>query len=491
VKVLMITSEATPFAQTGGLGEVLSALPAELVRQGIEVDVALPKYRHITPDRWPITRMGSQVSVHLNATSVAAPIWELRDDRGVRYLFVENDAYFNREGLYGGPGGDYEDNSERFVFLTRAAFEMALTGKIKYDLFHSHDWQAALAPVYLRTLYAGEELFEESASVLTIHNLGFQGIFGQGNMPMVGLGWELFNPDQMEFYGQLNFLKSGIVFVDEVNTVSPGYRNEILTGEFGFGLEGVLQDKASHLTGILNGVDYSVWNPATDPLIPANFNHEDLSGKTACKAQFQKFANLPVNPHVPLIGTVSRLSNQKGIDLLEAAIPGLVDQNVQLALLGAGDERYHRVFQELAKQYPHHVRVFLTYDMDLAHRIFAAADIVVVPSRYEPCGLNQLYGLKYGAIPVVRATGGLNDTVEEYNRHEDRGTGFKFYPPEVAAFEHALLKAITLYRQDQDAWKRLVARAIEKDFSWSRSAAEYKKLYEKALANRRAMLAAR
>jgi len=488
VRVLMITPEATPFAQTGGLGEVLYALPSELAKLGLEVDVVMPKYRGIEPDRHNLEKIDTKVEVVLNARNVSASLWQHRDKRGARYLFLECDEYYDREYLYGTPAADYEDNSERFVFLARAALEMALERKIHYDVLHSHDWQSALVPVYLRTLYAWEPLFQHSAAVMTIHNLGYQGIFWHLDMPLVGVGWEFFTPRHMEFHGKLNFLKSGIVFADEVNTVSPGYRNEILTPEFGFGLEGVLQEKGLHLSGILNGVDYGTWNPLTDSLIAANYGPEDLSGKSACKADLQKVAGLPQRPQTPLVGMVSRLSTQKGIDILEAAVPTLMQEDLQLVLLGTGDAKYQKSFLDMSKAYPKKIGVFLAYDYELAHKIFAGADALLVPSRYEPCGLNQLYGLKYGTVPIVRSTGGLIDTVEPFNPEKDSGTGFLFSDPEPGVLTETILTALATFVANPTAWKSLMVRGMMRDFSWGRSAEKYLSLYEKAIAQRKAFL---
>jgi starch synthase len=484
----MITPEATPFAQTGGLGEVLSALPAALVELGVEVDVLMPKYRGISAEHWGLEDLNLNIEVTLNAKPVTASLWQHQDKRGPRYLFLGCDEYYDRDQLYGTVDGDYEDNAERYVFLTRAAIEMALSRKIHYDVFHSHDWQASLVSVYLRTLYAGEPLLEESAAALTIHNLGFQGIFWSLDMPLVGVGWEFFTPRHMEFHGKLNFLKSGIIFSDRVNTVSPGYRDEILTPEYGFGLEGVLQEKGPRLSGILNGVDYTVWNPENDALIMANYSAKDLSGKASCKADLQELAQLPVRPDIPLIGMVSRLSSQKGIDLLEAAIPQLMDRDVQFVLLGTGEERYARAFRTLRESHPDRVGIFLSYDYQVAHKIFAGADMLLVPSRYEPCGINQLFALKYGTVPIVRATGGLRDTVMQYDRKKGSGTGFVFERAESAEFLDALLQALDLYGEKPDEWKSLVQRGMKEEFSWKRSAKEYLKMYEQALEDRKALL---
>jgi len=342
-----------------------------------------------------------------------------------------------------------------------------------------------LTPVYLRTLYAGEPLLHESAAVMTIHNLGYQGIFWHLDMPLVGVGWEFFTPRHMEFHGKLNFLKSGIVFADEVNTVSPGYRNEILTPEFGFGLEGVLLEKGPQLSGILNGVDYHVWNSETDPLIASTYSAVDLIGKSDCKADIQRIAGLPLRPDTALIGMVSRLSSQKGVDILAEEFPSLVERDVQVVLLGTGEARYQAVFKELKNEYPDQTGVFLSYDYELAHKIFAGSDMILVPSRYEPCGLNQLYALKYGTVPIVRATGGLTDTVEEFDAGEDSGTGFRFTDPERSALETAIFKALDLFSESPEAWTRLMVRGMKKDFSWKRSAEAYIRLYEKAVAGRK------
>ena len=484
----MVTPEATPFAQTGGLGEVLSALPAELAGLGLEVDVLMPKYRGITPERFPIRKTHAHVEVTLNAKQIPADIWELQDPRGVRYLFLECDEYYDREHLYGTPEEDYADNSERFVFLARSAIEFALAERIRYDVFHSHDWQTALMPVYLRTLYAGEPLMEQSASVLTIHNLGYQGIFWHLDMPLVGVGWQFFTPKHMEFHGKVNFLKSGIVFSDAINTVSPGYRNEILTAEFGFGLEGVLAEKGDRLSGILNGVDYGVWDPSTDALIAASYGPEDLSGKALCKADLQRVFELPVRPDVPIIAMVSRLTGQKGIDLLGMAMPWLVKRDVQLVLLGDGEARYQRAFRDFARNFSDRTGIFIGYDYALAHKIFAGADMLLVPSRYEPCGLNQLYALKYGTVPIVRATGGLGDTVDLFDSRRDAGTGFKFVEPQAGAMQRAILEALTAFAEQPDAWKRLMIRGMHQDFSWRRSAMAYARLYTQAVKDREAAL---
>jgi starch synthase len=488
MRVLMVTPEATPFAQTGGLGEVMSALPAALVGLGLEVDVLMPKYRGIDPERFGIRQTDFRIELTLNAKAVAAGLWEFPDPRGVRYFFLDCDEYYDRDHLYGSPEGDYPDNSERFVFLARAAIEMALAQNVQYDVFHSHDWQAALTPVYLRTLYAGESLVHESASVMSIHNLGYQGIFWHWDMPLVGIGWEFFTPRHMEFHGKVNFLKSGLVFADWVNTVSPGYREEVMSAEFGFGLEGVLWERKDSFAGILNGVDYDIWNPATDPFIAADYSVDDLAGKARCKADLQEMSQLPVLPDVPVIAMVSRLSSQKGIDLLQEALPALMKQNIQLVLLGDGEMRYQRAFSDFGEAHPDRTGIYLRYDYGLAHKIFAGADMVLVPSRYEPCGLNQLYALKYGTVPIVRATGGLQDTVEPFDHHSDTGTGFVFSEADPEKLEATIREATRIFTTSPDAWRGLMLRGMRQDFSWTRSARAYASLYQHAIEARKGIL---
>jgi starch synthase len=484
----MITSEASPYARTGGLGEVMAALPPELVSLGAQVDVVMPKYKGITEDAYPIRKTDITLELILNDKPMSAQIWVSEPKPGLRILFLQNDKYFDREYLYGTPDADYEDNAERFVFLCRAAIELSVALNIHYDVYHSHDWQASLTPVYLRTLYAGESLLQASAAVMTIHNLGYQGIFWHFDMPLVGVGWEFFTPRHMEFYGKLNFLKSGIIFADEINTVSPGYRDEIITSEYGFGLEGVLQEKGSRLTGIINGVDYTIWNPESDGYIAGRFGPNDLTGKAHCKADLQKIAELPVKPDIPLVSMVSRLSSQKGIDLVSAIVPWIVENGVQLVVLGTGDSRYHEEFLRFSQQYPSNIRAFITYDDQLAHKIFAGSDMLMVPSRYEPCGLTQLYALKYGTIPIVRNTGGLVDTVKNYDADTDQGTGFKFIDAEPDQLLDATRRAVDLYSGKKESWNLLMKRAMEEDFSWTRSAEKYMELYAKAVSDRKEYL---
>lgn len=491
VRVLMISSEVTPFAQTGGMAEVLAALPQALTKIGVEVDVVMPMYRSIITSaaagKFAIENTGKSVKLVLNDKRVSAEVWRLKGQDKPRQFFLRCDEYFDREGLYGAGETNFQDNAERFVFLSRAALELSVTMGIQYDVIHAHNWQSALAAVYLRTLYVAEPMLAKTASVITIHNLGYQGIFWHLDMPLVGVGWEFFTPKYMEFHGNVNFLKSGIVFSDQVNTVSAGYREEMLTPEYGFGLEGVLQEKGSDLVGILNGADYDIWNPEIDTIIKQKFSCQDLSGKKACKDDLQRLSKLSLDPDVPLIAMVGRFTTQKGIDTLENALPALMDKDIQVVILGDGENRFKDSLANLAKKHAGKMTAFLSYDYEMVHRIFAGADIVLVPSRYEPCGLNQLYAMRYGAVPIVRATGGLKDTVEQVNSESNTGTGFKYVDPTPQALNMVIDKALEIYKSRPDVWKAVVKRAMLQNFSWEQSAREYINIYQKAINKRMRM----
>jgi starch synthase len=396
----------------------------------------------------------------------------------VRTVLVRADRYFDREALYGDARGDYPDNAERFVFFCRAALEWLRAESPPPDVLHVHEWQSALAPAFLR---GNADVYPELAgtrSVLTVHNLAYQGRFPAFDWHLLNLDPRYFVPDFVEFYGQINYLKAGLVFADAITTVSPRYAAEIGTPEFGEGLDGVLRVRRDRLRGILNGIDREAWNPATDPHLPARYDASDLRGKARCKAELQAEIGLAVLPDVPLLGMVSRLAEQKGLDLLAAALPdALATSDAQLVVLGSGDEHYERLLAALAADFPARVGLRVGFDEALAHRIEAGADMFLMPSRFEPCGLNQLYSLRYGTVPIVHATGGLDDTVVEFDPATGTGTGFKFTPYAPDAFLAALRRAFVT-RRDRDRWARLVANGMAQDFSWDRAALEYRRLYE-------------
>jgi starch synthase len=471
----MVASEATPFAKTGGLADVLGALPAALAQRGENVAVVIPAYRE---NRYPqATReayRGLQIPVGPGYT---VDIHQTQPDqkvaRGVTYYFIECPALYDRDGIYGSRSGDFPDNHLRFAVLSMAALGVA-RHLFPADLLHLHDWQAALTPVYMREHFRGDPTFRRVNSLLTIHNLGYQGIFGPQVVPEIGLDPRWMNPEQLEFFGDLNFLKAGIAWSDAVSTVSKGYAREIQTPEYGFGLDGFL-GKHGPITGILNGVDYTQWNPEHDPHITQNYSASDLSGKQACKrAILAEYALPHDNPDRPLLAIVSRFASQKGLDILADAASRLLQEDLSLVVLGAGDPVYESMFRALAQAYPRQVGVQVGYDDGLSHRIEAGADMFLMPSRYEPCGLNQIYSLKYGTVPVVRATGGLDDTIDE-------DTGFKFREYSGDALLESVRLAIQAF-ENRDEWARRMRRGMQKDFSWQASAGEYVELYGRVLA---------
>jgi starch synthase len=475
MRILFVASEGLPFSKTGGLADVIEALPKALVSAGHEVAIALPRYRKTPPNG----RVLAKLTVPLGARIRNAAILEGARTNGVQYFFVDDPEYFDRDHLYGPGGADYTDNAERFAAFSRAAIELARQ-VWQPDVFHCHDWQSALVPVLLRSEYAGDARLRETPVVLTIHNMGYQGLFPRDAMERAGLPPSLFAVSGLEFYGKVNYLKGGLLFADYLTTVSRRYVQEIQTAEYGHGLEGVIQGRSDRLVGILNGVDYSVWNPAHDKLIAAHYSARDLSGKRKCKEDLLRQFHLPAgNLQRPLAGIVSRFDNQKGFDLLEEIADELMEEEIVLVLLGAGEAGHERRMREMARRYPARMAVKIAYDNVLAHKIEAGADLFLMPSRYEPCGLNQIYSLRYGTVPVVRATGGLDDTIEPYDSGTGQGTGFKFQEYSGRALLQAIREALAAY-EDQPSWRRLQINGMSRDFSWGASAAEYGKLYDTA-----------
>ncbi len=481
LRILIVAPEAEPFAKTGGLADVVGALPKALATLGHDVRVCLPKYRGVERTAGALQPAVSHVSVPIRDRAVDGVLLEGRMGSAIPVYFLAQDHYYDRPALYTTPEGDYPDNCERFTFFCRAVLTALPDLGWTPQVIHAHDWQTGLIPVYLETLFRDEAAYRDMATVFTIHNLAYQGLFWHYDLPMTGLGWDLFTPAGVEFYGHISFLKGGLVFSDLLTTVSPTYAAEIRTPAYGEGLDGVLRERSAELTGILNGIDAEAWNPATDPEIPKRFGPGDLDGKAVCAAGLREETGLAAPARrVPLVGVVSRLADQKGLDLVADAVPALVEAGGQLVLLGAGDERYERQFAELARAYPGAVAVKLGFNASLARRIYAGADLFLMPSRYEPCGLGQLLALRYGTIPVVRRTGGLADTVREWTGVGGAGTGFTFDAPEPAACRAALAKALATYG-DPLAWRRLVTNAMAEDFSWEASAEVYVSCYRKAI----------
>jgi starch synthase len=476
VNILFVASEVAPFSKTGGLGDVAAALPAALAARGHDVAVVTPRYGSVDAAAHGFERLA--LTVHVRGD--VAGLWRGAVGGARAYLLEHERHYGGRAGLYGEHGRDYDDNAQRFAFLARAALGVPRALGVAPDVVHLHDWQTALAAWMLRHERAGEAWVERARVVYTIHNLAYQGVFPKAVVPALGLPWDVFRQEAVEFYDQLNFMKAGVVFADAVTTVSPNYAREILTPEHGNALDGLMRSRATDLLGILNGIDDETWDPRTDRHLPARFGPGDLAGKVECKAALQREVGLPSRPGVPLVAMVGRLAEQKGIDVVAAALEDLLGLEMQLVLLGSGRRDYEELFQRAAREVPERIAVRIGFDEGLAHRIEAGADGFLMPSRFEPCGLNQMYSLRYGTVPVVRAVGGLDDTVEDFDGAR-RGTGFKFRDYHPAAMLTAVRRALDVHR-DERAWRGLQERGMALDFSWRRSAAEYERLFERLLA---------
>jgi starch synthase len=479
MRILFVASEGLPFSKTGGLADVVEALPKALVAQGHQVAVVLPRYRGSKADTPIIPSLTIPLGNRLRFPAIADGT--LLD--GVRYFFVDDPAYFDRDSLYGTAAGDYPDNAERYSEFCRAAIELSKHAW-PTDVFHCHDWQTGLLPVLLRTVYGDDPVVRDLPVVFTIHNIGYQGQFRRDVLTRAGIPDTLFNPGALEFFGSVNLLKGGLVYSDYVTTVSRRYAQEIQTPEFGYGLDGVVRSRADRIVGILNGVDYTAWNPAKDSLIAAKYSAKDLSGKQLCKQDLLQLYGLSTdNPHRPLMGIVSRFADQKGFDMIADRAHEILREDVMLVVLGTGDRRYEDLFRALAIAYPGRVGFKFAYDNVVAHKVEAGSDIFLMPSRYEPSGLNQMYSLKYGTVPVVRATGGLDDSIENFDLEHGTGTGFKFSEYSGTAFLYAVRQALHHY-SDERIWKRIQLNGMAKDFSWKTPAAEYAKLYGAARAAR-------
>ena len=487
LKVLIVSPEAVPFAKTGGLADVAGALPDAISSLGHQVKLILPRYKIIDEEKFKLKEIPLNLSdmtlgekktkIHLKKTT--------QKDSEVEYLFLVNDYYFEREELYRDPntGFDYKDNDERFILFARGTLEILKSLGWQPDIIHCNDWQSALIPAYLKTVYAGDPFFKNTVTVFSIHNIAYQGNFTKETFKKIGVKEELFYPTSpFEYWGNCNFLKIGISYADVLNTVSEQYMVEIQSSnEFGYGMEGILRTRSDDLHGVLNGIDYQVWNPEIDKLIPFNYTPDDLSGKRKNKEHLLKLSNLPLTKKdIPLIGIISRLADQKGFDLLAEIKDELMKLDLKFVILGTGEKKYHDLLSLLEKKYPKKLKVNLTFDNKLAHLIEAGADMFLMPSRYEPCGLNQLYSLKYGTVPVVRETGGLADTIQDYDPKTEEGTGFVFKDYDSDELIKVIKRALKLY-QDKKKWQKLMLSGMKKDFSWKASAEKYIQLYKKAL----------
>jgi len=478
MNILFAASEVAPFAKTGGLADVAGSLPLALARLGHDVRVVLPRYQRVDPGRFGLH--------HVAAFFIPFATWRERCDvfegrlgSRVTVYCIGKDIYFNRPELYGTRYGDYRDNAERFSFFSRTVPELCRAAGFSPDIIHCNDWQTGLVPLYLKRFYQHDPLLRNARTVFTIHNLGYQGIFGPRDLRLTGLGGEDFTPAGIEFWGNMNFLKAGIQFADAVTTVSKTYSRDIQTPEDGHGLDGVLRNRSADLYGIVNGVDYDDWDPARDPAIATPYDVKRPDGKEICRRALRQELAIPDTAD-PLIGMVTRLSDQKGLDILMDALPGIIARGTPVVILGTGDEQYHRRLSDLALAYPEQMRVLLTFDDALARRIYAGSDLFLMPSRYEPCGLGQMHALRYGSVPVVRRTGGLADTVVDYVPRTGRGTGFVFDAYTPGALTACIRRAVGVFRRPA-AWKRIMRSGMQADFSWTRSAQEYVAVYRKVI----------
>jgi starch synthase len=455
MKIVICSSEVFPYAKTGGLADVCGALPLALVKLGHEVKVFMPCYKNVKPQN-------------------NLPQFGITKEGKAEFYFIKNDNYFLRDALYGTPQGDYPDNLERFSFYSKQVLETLKKIDFCPDIIHVHDWQAALANIYLKTLYRNDDFFKNTKCALTVHNLAYQGLFEKDKYPILGISWDYFNMNCLEFYGKINLLKGGIMFSDIINTVSPTYAKQIQTPDYGCGLDGALRENRQRLLGILNAIDYEVWSPQTDKLIYRVYSPKDLEDKYVNKKMFQKDLGLEISQNTLMLGMVSRLAEQKGVDILSGALDYILKKH-QVVILGFGDEKYHKILQKKAKKFKKSFSLNLAFDEKIAHRIYAACDCFLMPSRFEPCGLSQMISYKYATVPIVHATGGLADTVADVN---EQGGGFVISKYSSDALSEAIDRAAALFSEKQN-WQKLLKKITQYNFSWEATAKKYVEMYKR------------
>ena len=482
MKVLIVSSEIVPFAKTGGLADVAGALSKALKEMGHDVRLLTPRYKKTDKKKFHLKELLSGIEVKMGGKTEKVDILESRiPGTKVPAYFVEHEGYFgSRDELYTVAGKDYEDNLERFSLFCLAAIEMMKKLDWQPDVIHCNDWQSALICAYLKVTLKKDQFFSRTATVYSIHNMGYQGTFPKEKLPLTGLGWDTFSTDGLEFYGNIALTKAGFVYADVINTVSETYAKEIQTPEFGHGLEGLMKHRNKDLYGIVNGIDYDLWDPATDKMITANYDTVSIGIKSDNKAALQKEQKLPEKNNVPMIGIISRLADQKGFDILAEAIEKIMHLRCQMVILGTGEPKYHDLFKKMREMYPEHIAINLGFDATLAQMIYAGSDMFLMPSRYEPCGLGQLISFKYGTIPIVRLTGGLADTVKEFDAKSGKGDGFTFRDYSAEALISAIKKAIETFAS-QNTWRKLQVKVMRYDYSWGSSAKKYIDLYRTAL----------
>jgi starch synthase len=486
MKILFASSECVPFAKTGGLGDVAGALPRFIKKLGNEVIIVIPMYSFINRLKHNISVAIEKMNVQMGNELIVCSVNKTILPGGVMVYFIDYEPYFGRPNMYhDNLFNDYQDNLKRFTFLSKAALQLCHELNYSPDIVHANDWHTAILPAYLKRLYRGDPLFVNTASILTIHNIAYQGRYAGYYYSYTGLSEEDFAPDKFECQHAVNLLKGGIHFADMVNTVSKGYAEETKTPQGGHGLDSFLNKKGDNYIGITNGVDYSEWDPAKDELIPATYTFTEMKGKSVCKQVLQEQLGLKKEKEIPVIGIISRLVEQKGFFILAECIEDIVNNmDVRFAILGAGDNQLENYFGYLPKRYPDQIGAYIGYNNELAHLIEAGCDFFMMPSIFEPCGLNQIYSMKYGTLPIVRATGGLNDTVENYNQLNGEGTGFKFWEASAKAVFNTVKWALETYQFRKPHLKKLIKKAMIQNFSWEVSATEYIKLYKKALENK-------
>jgi starch synthase len=478
LKVLFLSPEVVPFAKTGGLADMAGSLPVALRRQGAEVRLCLPFYRMVREGNFETRSLLKNLGAPLGKETLAADVLETRMEEDIPVYLIKREDLYDRPNLYGNSSGDYYDGLERFTFFAHASLLIAEALGFGPDVIHCHDWQTGLVPALLRGPYRQSPILKDARTVFTIHNIGYQGLFPVDKFRVTGLPVQFFNPEGLEFWGKISLLKAGIVYSDAINTVSPTYAKEIQTPEFGLGMGGILHHRLSSLHGILNGVDYCLWNPAQDSYLPARYSVTDMTGKQTCKeALIRKMKLDPSRNHRPLLGMITRLDPQKGVDILMDILDRIMALDVTLVIIGSGTRPYQEALEAATSKHPGSVGLKLGLDEPLAHHIMAGADILLIPSRYEPCGLTQMYALKYGTVPVARTTGGLEDTITAFDPQTGLGNGFKFGPYEPEAFLAAVREAVELF-PNKAQWGKLMANAMAADFSWDRSAHAYMELYQ-------------
>jgi starch synthase len=475
MKILLASSELFPFSKTGGLADMVGSLARALAQAGTEARVVTPLYRGIREKFPKLKREDWEFNLPLGGRWVRGGLWSVSPEKGLKVYFIEQPEFFDRPGIYHENNVSYADNAERYIFFSKCVVHLARYLSWRADIVHVHDWQVGLVPAMIQQL-AREGWGNAPHTCLTIHNLAYQGVFPGETFALTNLAEDFFSPAAAEYFGMLNCLKAGIALADFVTTVSPRYAREITTAEFGCGLDGLLRSRRDRLAGILNGVDYAEWNPAKDPHLTKSFSVTRLAGKRACKRDLQKMVGLPVNPDAPLFGNVSRLAEQKGVDILLGALEEMLNSEMQFVLLGSGAPEFERAYQDLAARYPRNAAVRLGYNETLAHRIEAGADFFLMPSAFEPCGLNQMYSLRYGTVPIVRAVGGLDDSVVDFNQNPARANGIKFQEYSARALSKAIRKAMAIY-SEPELLKIYRRNGMKADFSWEQTVKQYQATY--------------